>query len=209
MCGRFAVDPMAVEVARQFRVIGADRMRTDADIRPTTEISTIVARGSDRVLHPMRWGFVPDWYAGPDDGPLLINARAETIATKPAFREACRARRCLIPASGFYEWQSLGAHGKRPHWLAPPDRATMFAGIWQDWRDGDTTRQSCAIVTCAASPDLAHIHHRLPVAVLPEGRELWLGQQGHGAATLMHAPPEGWWQITPDCGPPEPGPRLL
>ncbi|SOH92331.1 Putative SOS response-associated peptidase YedK [Monaibacterium marinum] len=211
MCGRFAVSPAVVENIAVVEVGNPGALQIGADIRPTTDISAVVATGAGRMLHPMRWGFVPDWYAGPNDGPLLINARAETIATKPAFRAACRQRRCLIPTSGFYEWQSLGRQGKRPYWLQPAHGgAATFAGIWQDWRGADgAVHHSCAIVTCAASEDLAHIHHRLPVIIEPSNHALWLGEAGRGAATLMHAQPQGWWQAEPDRGPPVSSPRLL
>lgn len=212
MCGRFAVQPSLKEVIRAFGIGNAETLHTGADIRPTTDISVILTAAEDaaeRALTPMRWGFVPDWYASPTDGPLIINARAETLSTKPAFREACRARRCLIPTSGFYEWQVLGPRAKRPHWLEPTGGTAFFAAIWQSWQDGDQLRLSCAIVTTAAPPDLAHIHHRVPVVVEPDSHGLWLGEEGHGAATLMQAAPEGWWQITPDRGPPDPTPRLL
>lgn len=211
MCGRFALDPDASGTPPVAEVAGGDALITGSDIRPTMDISAIVATGAGRMVSTMRWGFVPEWYAGANGGPLLINARAETIATKPAFRTACRQRRCLVPASGFYEWQSLGRHGKRPHWVQPAHGGvTTFAGIWQDWSVPDGGwYHSCAIVTCAASGDLAAIHHRMPVIVEPQDHALWLGEAGHGAARLMHAPPDGWWRVEPDRGPPDASPRLL
>jgi len=148
----------------------------------------VVSDGQSRRLRTLRWGFIPAWYKQPSDGPLLINARAETIATKPAFREACRTRRCLIPASGFYEWTKDDGGLRWPHYFYNADGSPMvFAGIWQEWQDLVT----CAIVSCAAGPSMAAIHHREPVTVAPNDWALWLGEDGRGAARLMHAAPEG------------------
>ncbi|MGB8621951.1 MAG: SOS response-associated peptidase, partial [Paracoccaceae bacterium] len=141
---------------------------------------------------PMRWGFIPHWYKAPDDGPLLINARAETIAEKPAFRAACRARRCLIPADGFYEWTKT-EEGKRLPWYIHRSDGTpiAFAGIWQEWNGGEGPLVTCAIVTTQANAPMARIHHRMPVSIEQADWPLWLGEDGKGAAALMHAPPDG------------------
>lgn len=160
------------------------------NVCPTNVIATVTG-GETRRLQPMRWGFIPHWYKTPSDGPLLINARAETVAEKPAFRNACRERRCLVPASGFYEW-TKDAEGRRlPWYITRADgEAMVFAGIWQDWeREGESLR-TCAIVTCAANDAMAQIHTRMPVVLAPEDWALWLGEEGKGAATLMRAAPE-------------------
>ena len=129
----------------------------------------------------MRWGLVPTWYRAPNAGPLLINARAEGIATKPAFRDAIRERRCLIPADGFYEWQ--GEKGAKTPFIVQPREGGLiaFAGLWQNWRGAPT----CAIVTCPANAALAPIHERMPVIIDPSDFGLWLGEEGPGAARLM------------------------
>jgi putative SOS response-associated peptidase YedK len=149
----------------------------------------------------MRWGFVPHWYKTPTDGPLLINARAETIADKPAFRSACRERRCLIPATGFYEWVKDEDGNRLPWYFTTPDGAPLvFAGIWQDWARGDAALTTCAIVTCPASPWMARTHHREPVSLAPADWAKWLGEEGKGAALLMQAAPEGRyrrWRVDP------------
>ncbi|CUH61354.1 hypothetical protein THS5294_02659 [Thalassobacter stenotrophicus] len=158
------------------------------NVCPTNPVAAVVSDGQSRRLRALRWGFIPAWYKQPNDGPLLINARAETIATKPAFREACRTRRCLIPASGFYEWTKDDEGLRWPHYFYNTDGSPMvFAGIWQEWQDLVT----CAIVSCAAGPSMADIHHREPVTVAPNDWALWLGEDGRGAARLMHAAPEG------------------
>lgn len=158
------------------------------NVCPTTQIHVVRAGVDARRLVPMRWGFVPSWYKGLNDGPLLINARAETIAEKPAFQDACRLRRCLIPASGFYEW-TKDSDGKRlPWYIHRADSApVVFAGIWQDWGQGGEQVTSCAIVTTGANETMSAIHHRMPVILRPDEHALWLGEAGKGAARLMRA----------------------
>jgi putative SOS response-associated peptidase YedK len=140
----------------------------------------------------MRWGLIPHWYKKPIDGPLLINARSETIAEKPAFRTAVRARRGLIVASGFYEWTKDAEGGRDPWYITRSDGSVLaFAAIWQDWKDPQGTRQAtCAIVTTGANDAMQAIHHRMPVILAPDDWPLWLGEAGKGAAPLMKAAPQ-------------------
>jgi putative SOS response-associated peptidase YedK len=171
------------------------------NICPTQAVAVVTADGGSRRLRPMRWGFLPHWYKTPTDGPLLINARAETIAEKPAFRAACRERRCLVPVTGFYEW-TKGEDGARlPWYFTPADGSPLvLAGVWQDWSRGEDAFTTLAIVTTAASPWMGETHHREPVSLAPEDWAKWLGEEGHGAATLMQAAPEGRyarWRVDP------------
>jgi len=157
------------------------------NICPTTQVAVVTSADGLRHLRPMRWGFVPHWFKKLNGGPLLINARAETIAEKPAFRDAVRARRCLLLASGFYEWQRLEDGRKLPWYVQRSDGAPMaFAAIWQDWGDAP----SCAIVTTSANRAMAAIHHRIPVILERADWSLWLGEDGKGAASLLQAPGE-------------------
>jgi len=193
MCGRFAITLPDDAMARAFDAVHANDLPEPPryNVCPTQPVATVTSRDGQRYLAPMRWGFLPHWFKTPTDGPLLINARAETIAEKPAFRAAARERRCLIPASGFYEW-TKDAQGNRLPWYIHPSDGDMlvFAGVWQDWeRDGQAMR-TCAIVTCAANATLSPIHHRMPVILAPKDWALWLGEAGHGAATLMRPAPE-------------------
>ncbi len=162
------------------------------NVCPTVQVHTVTSSEGLRRLQPMRWGFIPKWYKKPNGGPLLINARSETIAEKPAFREACRERRCLIVASGFYEWKREEGQTPLPWWVTRSDGAPMvFAGVWQGWGQGSDALTTCAIVTTAANEDMASIHHRLPVILDPDHWPLWLGEEGKGAATVMKSAPEG------------------
>jgi putative SOS response-associated peptidase YedK len=188
MCGRYMITSSFEAMASLFDAtladLGAEEWRPN--VSPTETVPVCVSAGGERALVSMRWGLLPPWYAAPNGGALLINARAEGIATKPAFREAVLARRCLIPADGFYEWQ--GEKRARTPWvIRPRDGGIMaFAGLWQPWRGLDT----CAIVTCPANPALAPIHDRMPVLVAPADFALWLGEAGPGAARLMVPAPD-------------------
>ncbi len=156
------------------------------NVCPTSRIHVVRQSETGRRLVPMRWGFLPHWYIKPDGGPLLINARAETIAEKPAFRAACRTRRCLIPVSGFYEW-TKDEDGVRWPWFIKAQEPLALAGIWQVWDRADHPIETCAIVTTSANEAMSAIHHRMPVVINPGDWPLWLGETGHGAATLMQS----------------------
>ena len=167
------------------------------NICPTQAVAVVSAGEGRRSLRPMRWGFVPQWYKTPTDRPLLINARAETIAEKPAFAAAVRARRCLVPVTGFYEW-TKDAEGQRLPWYftAQDGAPLVFAGVWQQWGEIPTV----AIVTTAASPWMSETHHREPVCLAPADWARWLGETGEKAAPLMQAVPEGHyarWRVGP------------
>lgn len=195
MCGRFAVTLPSDAMSQLFEAAPANDLpeTPNFNVCPTTRIHAVVS-DQGRRLSALRWGFLPNWYKTPTAGPLLINARAETIAEKPAFRAACRERRCLIPVNGFYEWTKSPEGARLPWYIHAVDKAPLvFAGVWQDWQSPETgeTMRCCAIVTTATNNDLAHIHHRMPVILGTEDWGLWLGEKGKGAARLMTSAPEG------------------
>ena len=195
MCGRYALTLPHTAMTQLFDAVAANDLPPDApryNVCPTQPVPVITSQAGVRHLVPMRWGFVPHWYASPTDGPLLINARAETIADKPAFRAACRDRRCLVPATGFFEW-TKDADGTRLPWYFhdPGGAPLVFAGVWQRWERAGQSLVTCAIVSTAAGPGMAEIHHREPVTLAPQDWALWLGEDGKGAARLMQAAPEG------------------
>ena len=203
MCGRFVITHPDEALAKLFDAAPANDLPEGPryNVCPTQQVAAVRAEDGTRLLVPMRWGFLPHWYKTPSDGPLLINARAESIAEKPAFRAAARERRCIVPATGFYEW-TKDEEGKRlPWYITRADSAPLaFAAIWQDWARGDETLRTVAIVTTEAGADIAAIHHRCPVVLEPADWALWLGEAGHGAARLMTAPPEGtlrWHRVDP------------
>lgn len=183
------------EIAQLFEAVPDNNLPDvpNYNVCPTVEIH-VVTGGSyaPRRLTSMRWGFVPRWYKKTNDGPLLINARAETIAEKPAFREAARQRRGLIVASGFYEWTKTPQDAREPWYISARSGAPLvMAAVWQVWTGPDGAAQrTCAIVTTEANKTTRHIHHRLPVLLEPAEWPLWLGEAGHGAARLMRPAPE-------------------
>ena len=198
MCGRFANTLPDDAMARLFQAAPANDLprNPNYNICPTNDVHAVTSLDGQRYLSAMRWGFLPHWYESPSDGPLLINARAETIAEKPAFAAACRARRCLIPATGFYEWTRDSDDKRLPWFIRHSDESPIgFAGIWQGWTpkggQGGDRLTTCAIVTTAANDAMSRIHHRMPVIVEPADWPLWLGEAGHGAAALMRPSPEG------------------
>jgi putative SOS response-associated peptidase YedK len=161
------------------------------NVCPTNAVAVVTSDGSRRSYRPMRWGFIPAWYKAPGDGPLLINARSETVADKPAFRTAVRARRCLVPCTGFYEWDRANPKAPLPWFVSRADGAPLvMAGIWQDWGPPDASQSTVAVLTCGANAFMAPVHDRLPVILTSDQWPLWLGEAGHGAATLMHAAPD-------------------
>ncbi|WP_172296674.1 SOS response-associated peptidase [Pseudoruegeria sp. HB172150] len=198
MCGRFAVTLPPEAMVNLFSAVPANDPPDvpNYNVCPTNSVHVVTSDDGSRRLQAMRWGFLPHWYKTPNDGPLLINARAETIAEKPAFRAACRERRCLIPATGFYEWTKDGEGNRLPWYISHEDGSPLvFAGVWQAWDKGETPLVTCAIVTTAAEGAMKEIHHRMPVTVDEENWPLWLGEDGKGAAVLMQEPPSDGFRI--------------
>ena len=188
MCGRMAITLPSEAMAQLFNAMPANDLPTvpNYNVCPTVYIHTVTSDSGARHLKAMRWGFLPRWYKKLAGGPLLINARSETIAKKPAFREACRHRRCLIPADGFYEWERKEGEKPIPYRVVRADGQPMaMAGVWQEWEKDGNRITSCAIVTTYANAKMKEIHHRLPVILSPDEWPLWLGEAGKGASTLM------------------------
>ena len=170
MCGRYSLIADLGELARRFEFDG-DWLTFESayNIAPTQEVLTIVG-GETRRGGYMRWGLIPHWAKIPSIGSRMINTKAETVAEKPAFRDALRRRRCLVLADGFYEWQRI-ARGRRPmRVVMRSGEPFAFAGLWSVRRDQDGNRvPSCAIITTAANDLLRSIHDRAP-AILPMRR---------------------------------------
>ena len=193
MCGRFVLETPLKATAENLNAQLARNLVTvpNYNICPSENVSVVVSNLEQRKLGQMRWGFIPHWYNSITDGPLLFNARAETLAEKPAFRDACRNRRCLIPADGFYEWQQVEGSKSKPVYVKRSDRQQMiFAGIWQLWGDRENKLSTCTIITVPASQQISGIHHRMPLFIERDDWDLWLGEKGVGAAKLMRTPSE-------------------
>ena len=188
MCGRFAITLPSDAMSQLFDAQPVNDLPDvpNFNVCPTNFIHVVTYTGLGRKLESLRWGFVPNWYREVSGGPLLINARSETIAKKPAFSNASRGRRCLIPCSGFYEWSKDLEGNKIPWFISRNDNAPMvFGGVWQEWSDESGKIKTCAIVTTASNSNLSKIHHRLPLVLERSDWGLWLGEEGHGASVLM------------------------
>ncbi len=191
MCGRMAITLPHDAMAQLFDAVPSNDLPEvpNYNVCPTVQIGVVTSAEGTRRLRPMRWGFLPHWYKEVNGGPLLINARAETIAEKPAFRAAARERRAIVPASGFYEWTRLGDGTKLPWYITRQDGSPLaLAAVWQDWERGEERLTTVAVVTTEAGPPMSDIHTRVPVVLEPKDWSLWLGEEGKGAATLMTAP---------------------
>ena len=199
MCGRFTLTRSAAEVAEHFGLDleaedPAQRVDIEAatrryNVAPTQPVLTVRIRSDGRTaLDPRHWGLVPSWADDPADAARRINARSETAAGKPAFRDAMRRRRCLVPADGFYEW--AGPRGKRVprHIRLPRGELFAMAGLYERWEGpGGRVLRSCTLLTTAASGAVAAIHDRMPVIVDPDSYATWLDRDGHDGVAALDA----------------------
>ncbi len=178
MCGRYSLTTPSEAVRAYFDFVELPNLPPRANIAPSQDVAAVRLGPDDDARHFvwLRWGLIPAWAKEAAIGDRMINARAESVAEKPAFRSAFRARRCLIAADGFYEWRSEGGR-KQPYRITLPDTDVFaFAGIWERWRDpqGNESVETCAIVTTEAVPALRPIHHRMPVILDPDDFAAWL-----------------------------------
>lgn len=187
MCGRYV---RTLEPGALASYLGADEAAAEVldpswNVAPTNPVYAVAEQRGRRLLGAMRWGLIPHW-SQDRKGPLNINARAETVAVKPAFRDSLRGKRCLIPADGFYEWEPK-QDGRRPHYVTlASGEPMMFAGIWAAWREpeSDGWMRSCAIITTSANRRLSGIHTRMPVILEPESWDMWLDRELRETAAL-------------------------
>jgi putative SOS response-associated peptidase YedK len=175
MCSRYFLDADGNIIAYTFRVPVNDRIRKRFNIAPTQEAPVVRVREGEREVALLRWGLVPYWAKDLKVGTKMINARAEGVETKPAFREAVKSRRCIVPASGFFEWQ--GEPGRKQPFAITVGDQTLFAlaGLWERWKppDGEPV-ETFTIVTTDANEAVARIHDRMPVILPPDAVETWL-----------------------------------
>jgi putative SOS response-associated peptidase YedK len=200
MCGRFAFYSPSEATAALFGASGQIAIAPRYNIAPTQDVAAIrAADNGSRELTLLRWGLIPFWAKDPAIGNRMINARAETVAEKPAFRAAYRRRRCLVLADGFYEWRKEPS-GKTPYFISQADgRAFAFAGLWERWQksDEDQSIESTTIITTAANTFMASLHHRMPVIVQPEMADRWLsGSDEALTSALASAPRLQAWPVS-------------
>ena len=199
MCGRFAFYSPAEATAALFGAGGALPVEARYNIAPTQYVAAIRDGDSgDRELVMLKWGLIPFWAKDPAIGNRMINARAETVAEKPAYRAAYRRRRCLVLADGFYEWHTEGGV-KTPYYISAADGEPIaFAALWENWhnKNSDENVQSTTLITTAANDFMASMHHRMPVVLSPATADQWLaGGDGAIEYALEHGPGLRAWAV--------------
>lgn len=184
MCGRFVSSSTPDEIAQYFDAEPAPEaaLRPSWNVAPTNDIYVVLEDGDVRRVAPHHWGLVPIWADSPKVGNRMINARAEGLATKGAFKHAFRKRRCIVPVDGFYEWRKLpGQRTKQPYFISRPDGEPLaFAGLWEEWRgperDGAERLRSATIITTTPNEAMSAIHDRMPAILPPSAWDEWLDQ---------------------------------
>lgn len=195
MCGRFALIVSGEAIAEQFMLAETPFLAPRFNIAPTQPVAAVrlAPHSTQREMTHFHWGLIPSWAKDTKMSARLINARAETITDKPSFRSAFKRRRCLIPASGFYEWQSQGSGKKQPVFIQAQDGGLLgLAGLWETWHAADGSElDSCTILTTTPNELMAPIHNRMPVIIEPADYDLWLnpGDRPEDALHLLRPYP--------------------
>jgi putative SOS response-associated peptidase YedK len=184
MCGRFTVRLTWEQIHGLLNIIPAKRepaqreldLKPRYNVAPSQQVPVVrLDKDGQRELAMLRWGLIPSWASDPKIGYKMINARAETVATAPSFRAAFKKRRCLIPATGFYEWKKLEDGSKQPYLIGMRDGAPFsFAGLWERWDKGEAPIETCTIITGEPNSLVAELHNRMPAILEPEDYEAWL-----------------------------------
>jgi putative SOS response-associated peptidase YedK len=175
MCGRYLIISTPEAIRQFFRYPEQPNFPARYNVAPTQPVPIVRLFEGKRQFALLRWGLIPSWVKDPRGFTLLINGRGESVNDKPAFRNAMKRRRCLIPADGFYEWNEQGGR-KRPYLVRPRDGGPIaFAGLWENWMGPNGEEmETVAIITTEASSDIAHVHHRMPVIVPHDAFDFWL-----------------------------------
>ena len=177
MCGRFTLRARLNDILAEFALESAlANYAPRYNIAPTQQVLAVRQTGiGQRELVELKWGLIPSWAKDEKIGYSTINARAETVAEKPAFRSAFKRRRCLVVADGWYEWKATGPKSKQPYRMHySDDRPFGMAGLWESWKHDGKTIESCTIIVTAAAPHLTSIHDRSPCIVRPTDYAAWL-----------------------------------
>lgn len=202
MCGRFIQYSDPETYAEQFGLDEINAVPASYNTAPSQQVMIIRQRPTGaRELLPVRWGLIPSWSKGPDNHYSMINARAESVADKPAYRTAFRRRRCLIPSEGFYEWRVM-ADGKQPYLIRRKDQAPFaMAGLWEVWQgsNGDPV-ESCSIIVTDANAAIRPVHDRMPVVLSPDNYDAWLNpvhQDLLGLSAMLKPADSDDWAMHP------------
>jgi putative SOS response-associated peptidase YedK len=174
MCGRFVQKTDLKEAGKIFEAVIEAELRPNYNVAPRQPIAVIMEDGMRKIVE-MQWGLIPHWAKNPSIANKLINARSETLAEKPSFKESFKSRRCLIIADGFYEWQTKEGI-KKPYFIFMKDKKPFgMAGLYDNWKNEEgKTITTCTIVTTEANEFMKSLHHRMPVIIAPEQYDLWL-----------------------------------
>jgi putative SOS response-associated peptidase YedK len=196
MCGRFGLFVTPEVLEEYFALVErapAAVLEPRYNLTPGQPVACVRERDGRRSAAALQWGLIPFWAKDPAIGRRLINARLDSLAAKPAFREAWQRRRCLIPASGFYEWSEPVAGRKRPHFIRPTSEALFaLAGLWERWRTpSGEMLETCVIVTIDASAELRTVHDRMPLLIPRAAHALWLDPRSsvEDALQIAQRPP--------------------
>lgn len=182
MCARFSLTSPIDAIRHLFEFPERPNLAANYNVTPGISIPVIRKRQSPQEaannLFLAHWGLIPSWAKSSAISTKLINARSETVQQKPAFREAYKFRRCLIPCNGYFEWKKLEDGSKQPYFIYSSDSALFaLAGLWEEWEDNNSKQiTSCTLLTTTASSNLEDIHHRMPVTLKPEFYENWLDE---------------------------------
>jgi putative SOS response-associated peptidase YedK len=201
MCGRFTLKTSPGVIAKLLGVKSVPTIEPRYNIAPSQPVLAVrlAPESADREVVMFKWGLIPSWAKEPGIGNSLINARADTVAEKPAFRAAFKKRRGLVPADGFYEWKR--ENGKTPYYFRLKDESPFaFAGLYERWEKGDEPVESCTLITCEANGVVGAVHNRMPVILKPEDYARWLDPKEQRSEALMRllAPlPDDWLSAHP------------
>jgi putative SOS response-associated peptidase YedK len=186
MCGRFYLTATPAEIRKQFKIQKVTALMPRYNIAPTQGSPIVVAEGKGRELHLARWGLVPPWSRDLSLGASMINAPADTLEERRALQRPFQSQRCLVPANGFYEWQSHSSK-KQPYKIAIRNGALIaFAGLWEKWTpESGEPVETFTIITTAASKLVGELHDRMPVIIAPADYRLWLTTSPATAKKLL------------------------
>jgi putative SOS response-associated peptidase YedK len=190
MCGRFTNRAKPEQIKTEFKVgrLNPDIYKERYNIAPAQLIDVVAVQSDERELSQFKWGLVPSWAKDSDIGNRMINARAETLAEKPSFRDAFKKRRCIIPASGFYEWRKKGSGAKQPFYFYLREKEVFgFAGLWEEWIDKESgdVLETCTIITTEANGVLKPVHDRMPVILKADDYSRWLDPKENNTDRLQ------------------------
>ena len=186
MCGRFALSEIPRSLLQMYG-LSTPMMTPRYNVAPTQPVPVVIKEAGKVLVQNMVWGLVPYWAKDRKIGARSINARAETVAEKPTFREPFKRRRCLVPASGFYEWKKGPGTSRTPYYFVAADveRPLVFAGLWDEWKGGDESVRSFTIITISADQQMAAFHDRMPVMLAPEQWDPWLSTDAPANPSLL------------------------